>query len=500
MISVSCSCGRKFKADDHHAGKRTKCPVCGNVLTIGPAPVTPASGEYDNGQVPSWWFPAENPARSPTQQPPRPPAAQPRSGSNPDDIQTAVIAATSGQSASTSGSEDRIGTSSTPFPVFGVGNLKLVLGLMAGTLLLCLIGLGLVIWLQTTAQRGPAAAPGQPLPAANQAGNGQPDADSRPPRPGDQTPGPVTDTIPATASQATVPHELTAVTSVRNRPAVAAAASVPALRLIVPAYFYPAGPGLIAWQRVIEAGPRINIVAIANPNTGPGKERNNDYSLIFQAAREKGIAVVGYVSTDYAKRMLPDVKAEINRWVEFYPQIQGFFFDQQSTSPSQLSFYMAVRDHARSKIKDALVIDNPGTVCDPSYFSERAADVTCIFASYEGFGQFSPPASLWQFEPARFAALCYQIPDAAAMRQIVHEAMLKHIGYLYISDAPRGSNPWRSFRHTGKTRCTPPPRRSSPDGPRDAPRVILFGHGVLLACHVQRLQAASQSLTRCQGV
>ena len=40
MISVSCSCGRRFKAEDHHAGKRTRCPVCGNMLVIGQSAVT----------------------------------------------------------------------------------------------------------------------------------------------------------------------------------------------------------------------------------------------------------------------------------------------------------------------------------------------------------------------------------------------------------------------------------------------------------------------------
>src|SRR6516164_660847 len=56
MISVSCTCGRRFKAEDQHAGKRTKCPVCGNLLVIGQAPAG-SSGVNDNGEVPSWWFP-----------------------------------------------------------------------------------------------------------------------------------------------------------------------------------------------------------------------------------------------------------------------------------------------------------------------------------------------------------------------------------------------------------------------------------------------------------
>ncbi|HEV3338791.1 MAG TPA: HEAT repeat domain-containing protein [Pirellulales bacterium] len=33
-ISVVCQCGKKFQAKDEHAGARTKCPVCGQPLTI----------------------------------------------------------------------------------------------------------------------------------------------------------------------------------------------------------------------------------------------------------------------------------------------------------------------------------------------------------------------------------------------------------------------------------------------------------------------------------
>lgn len=36
-ISVNCACGKSFKAKDEFLGKKTKCPGCGTVLTIGAA-------------------------------------------------------------------------------------------------------------------------------------------------------------------------------------------------------------------------------------------------------------------------------------------------------------------------------------------------------------------------------------------------------------------------------------------------------------------------------
>ena len=95
-----------------------------------------------------------------------------------------------------------------------------------------------------------------------------------------------------------------------------------------------------------------------------------------------------------------------------------------------------------SKIKDALVINNPGTMCDENYFARSVSDVTCIFAGFEGLDQLKPPLSLRQYSPSRFAALAYQIPDAKAMRQAIKDAIIKRIGYLYISNSPKGDNPW----------------------------------------------------------
>jgi len=219
-------------------------------------------------------------------------------------------------------------------------------------------------------------------------------------------------------------------------------AATPELQLLVPAYFYPAGPGLQAWQRLMEAASKMKMVAIVNPSSGPGDQRNADYSSILPAARDNGMRVFGYVSTGYGKRRLPEVKLEIARWVEFYPQISGFFFDQQLIEARDVTFAAEIRDYARQKIKNALVINNPGAMCDESYFARGVSDVTCIFASFEGFNQLSPPAQFRQYNPSRFAALPYQIIDAKAMREVVSDAIIKRVGYLNISDAPKGSNPW----------------------------------------------------------
>ncbi len=41
-ISFACDCGKQLKVADAHAGKRAKCPACGNPVTVPAAPPPPA--------------------------------------------------------------------------------------------------------------------------------------------------------------------------------------------------------------------------------------------------------------------------------------------------------------------------------------------------------------------------------------------------------------------------------------------------------------------------
>jgi hypothetical protein len=87
------------------------------------------------------------------------------------------------------------------------------------------------------------------------------------------------------------------------------------------------------------------------------------------------------------------------------------------------------------------VITNPGIPCDPYYLALAVSNVTCVFVSFQGFDQFELPATFKPYDPARFAALPYNISDAATMQIMVKDAIIKRIGYLYVSDA-KPPNAW----------------------------------------------------------
>ncbi len=216
--------------------------------------------------------------------------------------------------------------------------------------------------------------------------------------------------------------------------------AAPALRLVVPAYFYPAGEGLRHWDRLLAAADRVPITAIVNPASGPGKAADPNYVKLLERAGKTKITLLGYVSTSYAKRPLADVKADIDVWLRLYSGLQGVFLDEQASSAEHLDYYAALRDHARSKPGLKLVVSNPGTVCDERYLSRPAADIACLFEGPKAPDPSALPDWIGKHSPDRVLVLSYKVATADAMRKCIAAAG-KKVGCIYITDAD-GANPW----------------------------------------------------------
>lgn len=224
-------------------------------------------------------------------------------------------------------------------------------------------------------------------------------------------------------------------------PVAPGAAQAARLGLLVPAYFYPAGPGLEDWQRLIRAAARVPVVAVVNPSSGPGLAVVPDYAEVIRRAGQAGVTTIGYVTTRYAERPASEVEAEIDRWVRLYPEIKGIFLDNQSTKPEHVGYYAGLRDYVRAKIAGGVAVTNPGAVPDEAYLSRRAVDTAVIFEVEEGFKSFRMPSWSGRYEARRFAALPYGVADAEAMRDAIRETVVKEIGHLFVTDGAL-PNPW----------------------------------------------------------
>src|SRR4051794_22540242 len=153
MISVSCTCGRRFKAEDQHAGKRTKCPVCGNLLVIGQSASIGPSSVKDNGEVPSWWFPTSPSPKATTTVTPIPTrsGSGSGSGSDPDDRPTMVIPSRLGSPPGNLVGGQGGSPGSTQSADSGPRASRLPVALLGGALRLVVVGLRSILALQTAA-------------------------------------------------------------------------------------------------------------------------------------------------------------------------------------------------------------------------------------------------------------------------------------------------------------------------------------------------------------
>ncbi len=173
-----------------------------------------------------------------------------------------------------------------------------------------------------------------------------------------------------------------------RKAAKAAKAPQGAMRLWIPAYIYPFGPGLREWNRLIASAKAVPIVVIVNPASGPGDHVDTNFAAVLPRARRAGITLVGYIGTQYGRKPLAKVQEEIATFLRFYPDIRGFHFDEQSSDARGVDYYAELYRDVNRRIPGALVLTNPGTTCDPGYIARPASDVVCLFENERGFDRF----------------------------------------------------------------------------------------------------------------
>lgn len=220
-----------------------------------------------------------------------------------------------------------------------------------------------------------------------------------------------------------------------------ATSSAAEVKVLVPAYFYPSGEGLKAWQVLIDSGSKMPIVAIVNPDSGPGKRVDENYLALFPLAQRSKTTLVGYVTLSYGKRPISAVKADLDSWLFFYPDVRGIFFDEQPSGVEQAAFANECFAYARQKIDKALVISNPGVVCAREYLAGTDGPIVCLFEHEKGFDAFQPPEWAMRMPAERFAVLLYHVETVDRMRQSLRETVRKHAAYVYLTDA-KGPMPW----------------------------------------------------------
>jgi hypothetical protein len=227
--------------------------------------------------------------------------------------------------------------------------------------------------------------------------------------------------------------------------------------LLIPLYVYPANIHTNATYNQLIALKRrhasIPFWVILNPASGPGSNRDANYTKAIDRLQGAGCLVLGYVSTRYGKREASAVSRELETWLRLYPRVQGVFFDEMINEDTDQAV-----DHQRSLTSRARangywpVVANPGADTPGRFFEADAADV---FVIHEGstwpeerrlkgdfFGGYS------DYPPSTRAVLVHSRPRME-LEELAKVTLYTRWVYItndaYTPGDPRADNPWNSL-------------------------------------------------------
>jgi len=196
--------------------------------------------------------------------------------------------------------------------------------------------------------------------------------------------------------------------------------------LMIPLYIYPGK----AWDTLISAKkayPNVPIIAIINPNSGPGTSQDSTYVTKIAQLIAAGITVIGYDHTSWGARSLSDVKNDIDLYQSFYPNIQGIFFDEMTAVSGDETYYSELTAYARSKNFN-LAVGNPGTNIASSYLATE--DVFVIYES-NGYADLSKSNTWPTSDPSKLAIMSLKV---ASLNQTWVTQACQKVGWLYVTD------------------------------------------------------------------
>ena len=204
------------------------------------------------------------------------------------------------------------------------------------------------------------------------------------------------------------------------------------LGIMVPAYFTPGSK----WDAMDYAASRVPLIAIMNPNNGPGTSKSSSYVTALANLHAAGGKVTGYVYSSYAARPIADVEADIDTYLAWY-DVDGFFVDEMEndSDPTHIAYYASLYQYIKSKGAQYSVTGNPGSNTQEAYLSTPTADCLMNFEnSSNNYVNFTPSSWVKKYPATDFVHLPYGVGGTAALSNNVSLATNRNAGWIYVSD------------------------------------------------------------------
>ena len=186
--------------------------------------------------------------------------------------------------------------------------------------------------------------------------------------------------------------------------------------LLVPLYSYPSASSWNALESLKLSYSTVPVVAVINPDSGPGASQILDYINGIKSLRSAGITVIGYVPTGYGSVAVSTVEREISDYENWY-NISGIFFDEMSSKDATAPYYRALAARVTG-----LTVGNPGNIVQPELIG--------IFDILEIYDVGSLPSNLSGFGSVGY--ISYGFPSLPSKH--VLNLVNQYFSWMYVTD------------------------------------------------------------------
>ena len=208
---------------------------------------------------------------------------------------------------------------------------------------------------------------------------------------------------------------------------------------LVPLYTDPSSPTWAALANAKKSHPAVAVLAVINPNDGPGTAKDTSYVTGTQALKDAGVIVLGYVATGWgATSATGVVQPAIDKYVAWYPAVTGIFFDEQASDAGKEAYYSGLTQYAKSK-GHTMTVGNPGADVAESYVG--TVDMMLIYESKGNPTLASLGGWHQKHDKKNFGIIPYGV---STLDTAFVQGAKQWVGYHYATDDDL-PNPWDSL-------------------------------------------------------
>ena len=223
--------------------------------------------------------------------------------------------------------------------------------------------------------------------------------------------------------------------SVYHAPALAAGSNQSGV--IIPLYTYPTDSSWTTVLQVKNAHNTVPIIAVINPNNGPGVSIDQNYVLGIKSFQSAGVIVLGYVATGYAGNPLASLESQVSSYKSWYA-VDGIFFDEMASNLGNEGYYSTLTGYVKS-LGMTRSVGNPGTASPYSYLG--TVDSYCAYEN-GGLPRLSFLSSYTSgYLPSNFCYIAYGISTLDSTYEV---NSAQYVGWLYITSLT-GGNPYNGL-------------------------------------------------------